>query len=66
MASVQQRPVAVEPAASEERPGPQLFNPRSYDAAGFDGATRRALLATIEFFESRGKATLKEDDSSSS
>ena len=39
-----------------------LFNPRSYDPADFDEATRRALLATIDFFESRGKATLKEHD----
>ncbi len=32
-----------------------LFNPRTYDASEFDEPTRRALLATIEFFESRGK-----------
>src|SRR5687768_16399966 len=51
MASVEQRPVALETAV--------LFNPRTYDPAGFDEATRRALLATIDFFESRGKATLK-------
>jgi acyl-CoA dehydrogenase len=62
MASVEQRPVAVQPAASDERPGPHMFNPRSYDAAGFDEPTRRALLATIDFFESRGKARLKEHD----
>src|SRR5690349_3699013 len=54
MASVEQRPVAVEPHA--------LFNPRSYDPADFDEATRRALLATIDFFEMRGKAALKEHD----
>ena len=62
MASVEQRPVAVERPASEEGPRPVLFNPRTYDPADFDEATRRALLATIEFFESRGKATLKEHD----
>ncbi len=62
MASVEQRPVAVEPPTSQEGPRPLLLNPRSYDAADFDEATRRALLATIEFFESRGKATLKEHD----
>jgi acyl-CoA dehydrogenase len=62
MASVEQRPVAVEPPASEEGPRPVLLNPRSYDPADFDEATRRALLATIDFFESRGKATLKEHD----
>src|ERR1700712_4868451 len=39
-----------------------LFNPRTYDASEFDEATRRVLLATIEFFESRGKERLKEDD----
>jgi acyl-CoA dehydrogenase len=39
-----------------------LFNPRTYDAAEFDEPTRRALLATIEFFESRGKRKLKHDD----
>jgi len=54
VASVEQRPVAVEPHA--------LFNPRSYDPADFDEATRRALLATIDFFEMRGKAALKEHD----
>src|SRR3954464_135451 len=39
-----------------------LFNPRTYDAAGFDEPTRRALNATIEWFESRGKRKLKDDD----
>jgi alkylation response protein AidB-like acyl-CoA dehydrogenase len=53
MTSVEQRPVAVSSV---------LFNPRSYEAAEFDEATRRALRATIDFFESRGKATLKEHD----
>src|SRR3954468_6066605 len=41
---------------------PLLFNPRTYDAAEFDEPTRKALLATIEFFESRGKRRLKDDD----
>jgi acyl-CoA dehydrogenase len=54
MASVEQRPVAVELQ--------ELFNPHSYDPADFDEATRRALQATIDFFETRGKATLKEHD----
>jgi acyl-CoA dehydrogenase len=62
MASVDQRPVAVEPAEPEEEARPVLFNPRSYDPADFDEATRRALLATIDFFESRGKTKLKEHD----
>lgn len=47
-------------------PGPTqgalLFNPRTYDAAEFDPQTQRVLLATIEFFESRGKRVLKEHD----
>ena len=51
MASVEQRSRAVE-----------LFNPSTYDPQDFDAATRRALLATIDFFESRGKVKLKEDD----
>jgi acyl-CoA dehydrogenase len=62
MASVEQRPVPVEPSVSEEGPRPVLFNPRSYDPADFDEATRRALLLTIDFFESRGKTKLKEHD----
>jgi len=50
-------------ASVEQRSRPaQLFNPRGYDPADFDDATRRALTATIDFFESRGKATLKEHD----
>jgi acyl-CoA dehydrogenase len=53
MASVAQRPVAVSSV---------LFNPRTYDPIDFDDATQRALRATIDFFESRGKATLKEHD----
>jgi acyl-CoA dehydrogenase len=51
MASVAQRSRAA-----------QLFNPRTYDPGDFDEATRNALLATIDFFESRGKAALKEHD----
>lgn len=39
-----------------------LFNPTTYDAAGFDPETRRVLLATIEWFESRGKRVLKDHD----
>lgn len=36
-----------------------LFNPHTYDAAGFDPETRRVLLATIAWFEERGKVALK-------
>src|SRR4051794_20626672 len=39
-----------------------FFNPRTYDAHEFDEPTRRALLATIEWFEERGKRKLKDDD----
>ena len=37
-----------------------LINPRTYDGAGLDPEARRLMLATIEFFESRGKTVLKE------
>jgi acyl-CoA dehydrogenase len=46
--------------------GDLLFNPRMYDPADLDPETRRLLHATIEFFESRGKARLKEDDHAAS
>ena len=39
-----------------------LFNPATFDASEFDPETRRVLLATIEWFESRGKKALKEAD----
>ncbi len=39
-----------------------LFNPRTYDGAGLDPEARRLMLATIEFFESRGKTVLKQHD----
>jgi alkylation response protein AidB-like acyl-CoA dehydrogenase len=39
-----------------------LFNPGTYDGAGLDPEARRLMLATVEFFESRGKAVLKEHD----
>ncbi len=55
MASVEQRsaPVAVSGV---------LFNPRTYDGAELDPESRRLMLATIEFFENRGKAVLKQHD----
>src|SRR4051794_16823205 len=52
MASVEQR-TAV---------GFGLFNPATYSGADLDPEARRLMLATIEFFESRGKARLKHDD----
>src|SRR5947208_3357518 len=42
--------------------GEVLFNPRTYDPGHFDPETRRVLLATIEWFESRGKRVLKEHE----
>ncbi|MCJ7453198.1 MAG: acyl-CoA dehydrogenase [Steroidobacteraceae bacterium] len=36
-----------------------LFNPAAYDAAHYDGPTRRALLAVRRFFEAKGHAVLK-------
>lgn len=39
-----------------------LFNPRTYDGANLDPESRRLMLATIDFFESRGKETLKQHD----
>ncbi|MFI5776690.1 acyl-CoA dehydrogenase family protein [Nocardia sp. NPDC051570] len=39
-----------------------LFNPKTSEFAEFDPETRRLLRATVEFFESRGKAWLKQQD----
>lgn len=39
-----------------------LFDPTSYDPEHFDPETRRLLRALIEWFESRGKKRLLEDD----
>jgi acyl-CoA dehydrogenase len=39
-----------------------LLNPSTYEAADLDPEARRLMLATIEFFESRGKEVLKEHD----
>jgi acyl-CoA dehydrogenase len=59
MASVDQQPGATANAVAGEG---VLFNPRTYDGAGLDPEARRLMLATIEFFESRGKAVLKQHD----
>lgn len=37
-----------------------LLNPHTYDPSAFDPETQRILLATIEWFEARGKKVLKE------
>jgi acyl-CoA dehydrogenase len=39
-----------------------LFNPATYDGADLDPEARRLMLATIGFFESRGKTVLKQHD----
>ena len=49
-------------AATAPEAGALLFNPRTYDGAELDDESRRLMLATIEFFESRGKGVLKEHD----
>jgi acyl-CoA dehydrogenase len=63
MASVRQRPLAGDqhPAVASKTDG-VLLNPQTYDPSDLDPETRRLLLATIEFFESRGKEVLKEHD----
>jgi acyl-CoA dehydrogenase len=35
-----------------------IFNPKNYDAAEFDEPTRRVLLATIAWFEAKGKGAV--------
>jgi acyl-CoA dehydrogenase len=63
MASVEQRPLGAEGSAGTAvATGELLFNPRTYDGEGLDPESRRLMLATIEFFESRGKRVLKEHD----
>ncbi|CAN5591246.1 hypothetical protein BH20ACT15_BH20ACT15_09640 [soil metagenome] len=53
----------MEPAqAPSAQDATSLLNPQSYDPAHFDEETRRILLATIEFFEERGRAELKRAD----
>ena len=49
------------PASGAAR-GSLLFNPHTFDGSEFDPETRRVLLATIEWFESRGKRALKDND----
>ena len=51
-----------DPAAVASKADGLLFNPRTYEGAELDEESRRMMLATIEFFESRGKAVLKEHD----
>ncbi len=62
MASVEQ--AAAQTAATGEQVAGDgvLFNPRTYEGAGLDPEAKRLMLATIEFFENRGKQVLKEHD----
>ncbi|MEO8091123.1 MAG: acyl-CoA dehydrogenase [bacterium] len=57
MASVEQQARTDRSAA-----GAVLLNPGRYEGADLDPESRRLMLATIEFFESRGKQVLKEHD----
>jgi acyl-CoA dehydrogenase len=61
MASVEPRSVAREGPTAVTSDG-ILLNPRTYDPVDLDPESRRVLLATIEFFESRGKDVLKAHD----
>ncbi len=49
-------------ASVEQRTAVGLLNPATYSGADLDPEARRLMLATIEFFESRGKAVLKQHD----
>jgi acyl-CoA dehydrogenase len=63
MASVDQRAATVErPPASGAGADGVLLNPRAYDPAHLDPEAARLMRATIEFFEKRGKAVLKDHD----
>lgn len=54
--------MALDEQAPAARTTVPLFNPRTYDPAHLDDESRRLMLATIDFFESRGKTVLKEHD----
>jgi acyl-CoA dehydrogenase len=62
MAGVDQLPAGAETTGGGPAGGGALFNPRTYDGADLDPESRRLMLATIEFFESRGKEALKQAD----
>jgi acyl-CoA dehydrogenase len=54
--------LAIDQQASTGRETVALFNPRTYDPVWLDDEARRLMLATIDFFETRGKAVLKQQD----
>ena len=58
MTSVEQHPAPAGTAATDGI----LLNPAGYRGERLDAEGRRLMLATIEFFESRGKRALKEHD----
>ena len=62
MASVEERPAAKGTAATSAAGDGVLLNPHDYDPRHLDPRSRELMLATIEFFESRGKTILKEHD----
>ncbi len=62
MASVDQLEATAENAGGAVAADGVLFNPRTYEGLDLDPASRRLMLATIDFFESRGKEVLKEHD----
>ena len=62
MANIDERAAAGGLPVTAPQPRGLLFNPGAYDAGDLDPETRRLMLATIEFFESRGKRVLKEHD----
>ncbi len=62
MASVEQRPATAGEAPGAAPGDGVLLNPASYDPTHLDPESRRLMLATIDFFESRGKRVLKQHD----
>jgi acyl-CoA dehydrogenase len=54
--------MAVDEQTGVARGTVALLNPHAYDPAWLDDESRRLMLATIDFFESRGKAALKQQD----
>ena len=61
MASVDQVATAGPPVAEGDADG-ILLDPHAYAGADLDPESRRLMLATIEFFEARGKGVLKDHD----
>ncbi len=62
MASVDRSAASAELADERGAGDGVLFNPRTFDGAELDAESRRLMLATVEFFEGRGKKVLKQHD----